>query len=236
MRVLAIIHHQESGAGVFAEVVRSRGHELDLWTPSEEPPPQALTDYGAVMTFGGGMQADQDDAHPWLLTEFDALRRFVRAGIPTLGVCLGAQLLARSLGGSVGPAVRPERGWMEVQLTDDGRADLLFAGLPQTLDVYQWHSYRFELPPEAVLLARSEVCLQCFRVGGCAWGLQWHPEVTGESIIQWAGQLRPPPGGRPESIDRAGLRAAVAERIDQTNADGRALCERFLAAAEQRSG
>jgi GMP synthase-like glutamine amidotransferase len=235
LKVLAVIHHAESGAGVFPEVVAQRGHQLELWSPSEEPLPRVLAEFGALITFGGGMQADQDEAHPWLGIELDALRAAVNAGIPTLGVCLGGQLLARALGGSVGPAPRPERGWMEIELTQDGQADALFAGLPRALEVYQWHSYQFGLPPQAVLLARSPTSPQCFRVGNCAWGLQWHPEVTGDSILQWAQEYRPPPDGVPESIDVAALRSAVAERIDQTNADGRELCDRFLAAAETHS-
>lgn len=235
MRVLALIHHDVAGAGVFPDVVTQRGHELEFWTPSEEPLPRALTDYGAVMAFGGGMQADQEHIHPWLLTALAALQQCLHEGVPTLGVCLGGQMLARAAGGRVGPAPRAECGWAAVELTDDGLADPLFEGLPRMFEVYQWHSYEFGLPPDAVLLARSEVSLQCFRVGTCAWGLQWHPEVTGETILHWGEEHRPAPDGVPVSIDLDALRTEVAERIEATNEDGRQLCARFLATAESRS-
>jgi GMP synthase (glutamine-hydrolysing) len=234
MKVLALIHHEVAGAGVFPEVVAQRGHELEFWTPSHEPMPRPLTEYGAVIAFGGGMQADQEDIHPWLLTALEALQQCLREQIPTLGVCLGGQMLARAAGGPVGPAPHPECSWEPVELTEAGRADPLFAGLPRVFEVYQWHSYEFGLPPEAVLLASSDVCLQAFRAGPSAWGLQWHPEVTGTSILRWAQEHRPAPGGVPVPIDTEALEAQVAERIEATNEDGRRLCARFLAAAELR--
>jgi GMP synthase (glutamine-hydrolysing) len=235
MKVLALIHHEVAGAGVFPEVVARRGHELEFWTPSEEPLPRPLSDYGAVIAFGGGMQADQEHIHPWLVTALQALQECLRDEIPTLGVCLGGQMLARAAGGRGGPAPRAECGWEPVELTAAGLADPLFEGLAPIFDVYQWHSYEFGLPPEAVLLARSEVSFQCFRVGACAWGLQWHPEVTGASMLKWAQEHRPAPGGVPVSVDMEALKAQIAERVEATNEDGRQLCARFLAAAEIRS-
>jgi len=81
-------------------------------------------------------------------------------------------------------------------------------------------------------LARNSVCLQSFRIGESAWGVQWHPEVTSDSVLLWGEQHPPTPGGVPVSVDLAGLRAAVAARISATNDEGRELCARFLAAAE----
>lgn len=235
MRVLALIHHDASGPGLFPEVVTEAGHDLEFWTPSQEPLPRPIGEYDAVMAFGGGMQADQDDEHPWLRDALHALRECLDARIPTLGVCLGGQMLARAAGAQVRQAARAEWGWAPLELTDDGMRDPLFEGKPRTFEVYQWHSYEFGLPPEAVLLARSEVSLQCFRLGDCAWGLQWHPEVTGPTILFWAREHRVGTDGVPVSIDMPELEAAVARRIAETNEDGRELCARFLRAAEARS-
>lgn len=232
VRVLALINHEVAPSGVFAAEILSRGHELDHWLPSAGPIPRPLSDYGAVIAFGGGMQADEEELHPWLHSAFAVLRDCLALAVPTLGVCLGGQMLARAAGAAVGPAARPEYGWTAVRLTDEGEADPLFTGLPRRLDVFQWHSYAFELPPEAVPLAASDVCLQGFRVGDCAWGLQWHPEVTAESVLRWAAEHRPAPGGVPVAIDMDEMRAAVARRIAASNAEGRALCARFLAAAQ----
>jgi GMP synthase (glutamine-hydrolysing) len=237
VRVLALIHHEVAGCGVFAEEVRRQGHELEEWHPATGPLPRPLADYGAVMAFGGGMHADQDDLYPWLRAALDVLGETLERGLPTLGVCLGGQLLARAAGGAVGPAAEAEWGWRAVQLTDAGTEDLLFAGRPHTFDVFQWHSYAFDCPPGAVPLARSSICLQGFRVGTCAWGLQWHPEVTAESVLLWASRYPPAPHGVPVSIDPPALQAAVSARIASTNDEGRELCARFLVAAEaQRRG
>lgn len=231
MRVLALIHHEVAGAGVFAGEIARLGHELETWVPSAGPIPRPVREYGALIAFGGGMQADQEARHPWLANALDALREALRVGTPTLGVCLGGQMLARVAGAAVGPAPRAEWGFGEVALTERGGRDLLFAGLPARFNVFQWHSYRFELPPGAVALATSPVCLQAFRIGESAWGLQWHPEVTADSIRLWAREHPPEPDGVPVTVNLDALEAAVDERIAPTNEQGRALCARFLAVA-----
>jgi GMP synthase (glutamine-hydrolysing) len=232
MRILALVHHEVAGTGVFADEVARLGHELEEWLPSARPMTRPLSEYDAVMAFGGGMHADQEDRYPWLRVAFNTLREALERSVPTLGVCLGGQVLARAAGGAVGPASRAEWGWNAVQLTDAGVADPLFAGHPRTFDVFQWHSYAFELPPGAVSLARNSVCLQSFRIGESAWGVQWHPEVTSDSVLLWGAEHPPSPGGVPVSVDLAALQAAVAARISATNDEGGALCARFLEAAE----
>lgn len=232
MRVLGVINHALCDAGVFGEETVAGGHQFDEWQPSESSLPRPLGDYDAVISFGGGMQAD-DDRLPWLRTALDVLHDSVERAVPTLGLCLGGQMLARATGGTVGPAPKAEAGFNEVQLTDAGRQDPLFGGLPGTLPVYQWHSYSFGLPPGAVLLASSPVCLQAFRVGERAWGLQWHPEVIAETALMWAQLAIPAVNGVPVDLDPAQLADAVAARMEQTNADGRALCRRFLQIAER---
>ncbi|HWE11358.1 MAG TPA: type 1 glutamine amidotransferase [Solirubrobacteraceae bacterium] len=232
MRVLALVNHEVAGPGVFADEVRRQGHDLETWAPASEPLPRPPADYGAVIAFGGGMQVDQEDRHPWLREAFGVLQAAVEHAVPTLGVCLGAQMLARATGGAVGPAAEAECGWRPIQLTEAADDDPLFAGQPRVFEVFQWHSYACELPPGAVALARNDVCLQSFRVGPCAWGVQWHPEVTGGSVAVWARRHRPAPGGVPVPIDLARLDMTISERMDATNADGRALCARFLATAQ----
>lgn len=233
MRVLALINHEAVPSGVFADEIVRRGHDLDHWVPSNGEIPRPLSEYGAVIAFGGGMQADQEQIHPWLHSAFAVLDECLVRGVPTLGVCLGGQMLARVAGGVIGPAPQAEAGWQPVELTDAGAQDPLFEGEPRRFDVFQWHSYSFELPPGAVALASSDVCLQSFRLGASAWGLQWHPEVTGDSILRWARDHRPAPNGVPVTIDMPAMEAAVASRIDELNADGRALCARFLQTAQR---
>lgn len=237
MNVLALIHHEVAGSGVFADEVRRRGHVFEEWQPSAEPLPRALSEYDAIIAFGGGMQVDEHDRFPWLRTALDVLREALEREVPTLGVCLGGQMLAAAADGAVGPSPQAEWGWRQVELTGPGAEDPLFAGRPRKFDVFQWHSYAFDLPPGAVALARNEVCLQSFRAGPAAWGLQWHPEVTSESIALWARRHVPSPNGEPVAIDLETFESEVAQRIAATNDDGRALCARFLElAATRRAG
>jgi GMP synthase (glutamine-hydrolysing) len=231
MRVLALINHAVAGPGAFADEVRRHGHELDEWTPSAGPIPRPLSAYGAVIAFGGGMQVDEEHLYPWLRQAFDVLAQAVQGAVPLLGVCLGAQMLARAAGGAVGPSPEPECGWHAVALTEAGAADPLFRDGAREFEVFQWHTYACALPPGATALARSPVCLESFRVGECAWGVQWHPEVTAASVALWARRFPPAPNGVPVTIDLAALDATVSERMEATSADGRALCARFLALA-----
>lgn len=231
MRILSLVHEVDAGSGVFADEAAATGHDLEEWIPARAALPHPLERYDALVAFGGGMQADEEDQHPWLRTVLDVLRAALDAGLPTLGVCLGAQVLARAAGGAVGPAPRAEWGWSAVELTPAAQDDPLLGGLPPRIDVLQWHSYRFDLPPGAVALARSPVSLQAFRAGPAAWGVQWHPEVMGETVLVWGERFPPAPGGVPVAIDLDALRADVATRMPATNAAGRRLFARFLEAA-----
>src|SRR5437667_10851534 len=121
MRALAIVHQRDAGPGVFADAFRSRGVELDSWLRAEtESPPRTPYDYDAVLTFGGAMHADHDDRHPWLEEEKALLSDLLERGVPLLGVCLGAQLLAEAAGAPPRPASQPEIGWHEAEGTAEG--------------------------------------------------------------------------------------------------------------------
>ncbi len=117
MRVLAIIHQRDAGAGVFAEETRARGVELDEWLIAEQPePPADPAGYDAVMTFGGAMNTHEEEKHSWLRPEKELLAELLGAGKPLLGACLGTQLLAEAAGGEVRRARKPEIGWHEVSV------------------------------------------------------------------------------------------------------------------------
>ena len=140
------------------------------------------------------MHVDQEDRHGWLGDERRLLQRLVAREVPVLGVCLGGQLLAKALHGHVRRLPSPEIGWIDVELTPEAAADPVFSGLPARFPSFQWHLYHFEEPDGAVPLARSERCLQAFRAGPAAWGVQFHPEVTHASIERLDAVVRPARG------------------------------------------
>ena len=236
MRVLAIVHQRDAGPGVFAEEIAADGIELRSWHPAEdEPVPADLDGHDAVMVFGGAMHLDQEDRHPWLRGEKETLRGLLRAGMPMLGVCLGSQLLGEAAGARPGRAREPEIGWREVELAPAARTDPVCGALPERFEAFQWHSYEVPLPEEAVALASSAVCLQAYRVGEAAWGIQFHAEVSAADAARWIDDYRSDEDAGRIGLDPVALAAETDARIAAWNALGRALCGRFLAAVAARA-
>ncbi len=228
MDVLAVIHGDKVRAGVFGDVVAARGHRLEEWSLAWETPlPRPLDAYGAVLVFGGAMHADQDHHHPWLSEENLFLQRLLDIQTPVLGICLGAQLIAKATNAAVYPASQSEIGWHPVELTAAAADDPVLGGLPERFDAFQWHYYAYDLPAGAVELAHSAVCTQAFRLGRNAWGVQFHPEVTLSQVQSWVDEKEEVP------IDDAALMAETSERIGAWNDLGRSLCDAFVTAAER---
>jgi GMP synthase (glutamine-hydrolysing) len=228
VNVLAVIHGESVRSGVFGDVVLERGHMLEEWSLAwGKPLPRPLDSYGAVLVFGGAMHADQDDHHPWLREENFFLERLLDLHIPVLGICLGAQLLAKAAHASVGPAREFEIGWLPVELTAAGVDDPLLGRLPQTFEAFQWHYYEHGIPAGGIELARNGVCTQAFRLGESAWGVQFHPEVTLAQVESWIKDEV----GLP--VDAGSLLAETRQRIGDWNALGRELCAGFVEAAER---
>jgi len=232
MRALAIVHQRDAGPGVFADVARSGGVELDQWLRAEtESPPSDPAGYDAVMVLGGAMHADHVQRHPWLGPEKALLGELLERGVPLLGVCLGAQLLSEAAGATPRPASRPEIGWHEVEVTSEGADDPLLGPLAPRFEAFQWHSYEFPLPPGATPLARSAVCLQAYRAGDAAWGIQFHAEVTRDDAEAWIDDYRSDEDAVRIGLDSEELRRRTRAAIADCNEVGRSLCERFLAVA-----
>jgi GMP synthase (glutamine-hydrolysing) len=145
-----------------------------------------LEDIGALIVFGGEMNADETDRYPYLVTQRQLMRRAVDAGLPVLGICLGAQMLARAFDARVYRARVRELGFKPVRLTDAGQRDALLRAFQTGDHVFQWHEDTFDLPAGAELLAAGdEVPSQAFRVGSNAWGVQFHFEIDAEGVEAW---------------------------------------------------
>jgi GMP synthase-like glutamine amidotransferase len=162
-RILPVVHHPYLG----------------------EPLPE-MRDITALIVLGGSMGANDDAKYPFLTDLKLFIRSVVAAGIPYLGVCLGGQLLSAALGGTVESHRWEEQGTLPVYLTAEGMNDRLFRGVSAEFGSFQWHHDSFDIPENGVLLAFSDLCPhQAFRFGTSAWGLQFHPEVTGQIIRDW---------------------------------------------------
>lgn len=188
-RLLVLQPSKSDPLAKLGDWLQAAGIELDLVLLQEEPAPASLDGYQGVVCLGGEMGALDDIDHPWLADVRKLLSSAVAKRVPTLAICLGAQLLAVATGGQVrrGPQ-GPEVGILLVAKRDVAGRDPLFADLPWTPDVVQFHSDEVHLlPPGAELLAASpKYPNQAFRVGACAYGLQFHIETTPEIVLNWA--------------------------------------------------
>lgn len=152
-------------------------------TPEALP---ALDKYEAVIVLGGPMNADQIETYPNLITEVKIIREAVERDMSVLGICLGAQLLAKALGGEVSRNPVREIGWYAVDLTEEGRDDPVLASFAEHQEVFQWHEEGISLPPGVVRLASSNASsVQAFRYGEHAYGFQFHLEASRSLIDRW---------------------------------------------------
>ncbi len=184
-RVLIVLHQQDSSPGRLGSLLSARGFELDIRRPRfGDSLPETLADYSGAIVFGGPMSAN--DEEDWLRREIDWIKVPLNENKPFLGICLGAQMLARHLGHRVyaHPHGKVEVGYYPIQPTDHGHR---ICECPFPKQVYQWHREGFDLPAGAILLASGEDFeAQAFRYGAAAYGFQFHPEVTFDMMCRWS--------------------------------------------------
>jgi GMP synthase-like glutamine amidotransferase len=182
--VLVVQHLEPEQPAVLGDVLARAGCLVDVVrTDLGEPVPTDVDRLAGLVVLGGPMSATSDDDFPSRRDELTLLERAVTAGLPTLGVCLGAQLLAVATGGAVRAGGPAEIGWGAVSLSAASIDDPLLVGLGPAVTVLHWHGETFDLPPEAIHLARSSrYPNQAFRVGPAAWGLQFHVEIDEPAV------------------------------------------------------
>ena len=184
-RVLTIINIMDDPTGYVGEILEDHNIAYDVIDASSQSVPDP-TIYSAMIVFGGPQNANEDEKYPYFLQEKAALRVAVEQDIPVLGICLGGQMLASVLGGTVKKHTITEIGFSEIQCTDEGKHDPLYEGLAGHQLVYQWHEDTFAIPPGAVRLATSEKTEnQAFRYGRNAYGIQYHVELTPAMLDTW---------------------------------------------------
>jgi GMP synthase (glutamine-hydrolysing) len=235
VRILSIVHGRNARSGIFRDAIEEAGHTLDERSFALGNEPEHLTGYDALIVLGGAMNVHEEDDNPWIPTERRLIEEALETRMPTLGICLGSQLLASVAGADVYRVDEPEIGWYDVDAEPGAADDPLLGRLPPRFHAYQWHSYGSSLPPGAVALARSPVCLQAYRIGDVAWGTQFHCEVTREICESWIDQYHTDPDAVAMGFDQDAARARVAAEIDRWNALGRRLAAGLLDVAAERA-
>lgn len=181
-QVLIVLHQETSTAGRVGQLLIERGFGLDIRRPPlGDQLPETLEQHAGVVIFGGPMSANDTDE--FVKRETDWLKVPLREEKPFLGICLGAQMLSNHLGGRVDPhhEGQVEIGWYPLRATEAGRALMHWPEM-----VYHFHREGFSLPREATLLATADTYPnQAFRYGKCAWGIQFHAELTRVMMQRW---------------------------------------------------
>jgi GMP synthase (glutamine-hydrolysing) len=240
-RACVLQHIRCEPPGLFGGLLDDRGFVVQTVELDEG---DALPDWrqiDLVLAMGGPMGAYDETGHPWLAAEKEWIAAAVRAGTPYLGVCLGAQLLAASLGAEVRPGDTPEVGVLPVEVTGPGRADPVFGVLGGQFPALQWHGDTFALPSGAVHLGRSAAYPnQAFRFGEVAYAVQFHVEVTDPMLAEW--RLVPAYRASAEAVlGAAGFEQLAAAFTAGRYSMARTAAEMFtawldLAAAARRAG
>jgi GMP synthase-like glutamine amidotransferase len=236
LRILVFQHVEVEHPAILRDFLAEDGIAWDAVELDAGEPIPSLEGYDQLWVMGGPMDVWEEERYPWLGAEKAAIGNWVKGrGKPYLGLCLGHQLLAAALGGRVGKAARAEVGVLEIELTASGRADPLFEGIASPFEALQWHGAEVQSPPDgAAVLARSPLCaIQAMRVGPHAYGLQYHCELLGQTVGEWAA-IPAYASALEESLGAgavAKLQEAADRRMAAFNCDARRLYRNFMIAA-----
>jgi GMP synthase (glutamine-hydrolysing) len=220
--ILVLINAKTDPIGALGPPLVAAGLSLTFCDVGADDLPADPEQYAAVVAMGGGTNPDEDRKFEWLRAERALLRACVERDVPTIAVCLGAQLLAQALGARARRMPRTRIGWMTQYTTPHVSTDPLDGAWTVLDRALEWHAYDFDMPPGATLLAGSVDSVQAFRAGRCAWGFQYHLEADAELAAHWLDVCRDDFGdlvaantviedGRRSGADRADHGRAVAD-------------------------
>jgi len=226
LKALILMHAPYEGPGSFGEVLRDSGASVTTVRLYETPDaPLVETEFDLIVSLGGPQNADDVATHSWLARETEMLARAAREGRKVLGICLGAQILARALGATLHLGTAREIGFSPIEVSEEGKGDPILAGLKEAETVMHWHQDTFDLPKGAVQLASSAITPnQAFRLGRHAYGLQFHLEVTPELLAEWLDNS----AVRQQLLDSGGSPETLMEQSKQHEKRLRWLCNSVL--------
>ncbi len=185
--IYGLYHSAGETVGLLGDVLKKLHlpfHDLHLY--EGDGLPRDTSDLEGLIVMGGPMNVDDVATYPFLREEVSLLEKMISEKKPVLGICLGAQLIAKALGARVYPNKYKEVGWHPVDLTPAGRTDAHFKDFPLQQTVLHWHGDTFDLPSHAVQLARTAKCEnQAYRYGDNVYALQFHLEVTPAMVKSW---------------------------------------------------
>lgn len=239
MRILVLRHVPHEDLGIFVDILGEEKIAFDYLNLYEGLGPISMENYNALIILGGPMNVYETDQYPFLANEELAIKDAILKKIPVLGICLGAQLIAKALGAKVFPNDVKEIGWYPLIITDTGMSDPLCQHFNFKENVFQWHGDTFDLPEGAMQLASSPACRnQAFRFGDRVYGLQFHIEVTQEMVEEW---LKEPENmrelaGLAGKIDPEAILKETPGRIEELNKLGRRFFKEFLGLVKKNLG
>ena len=188
--IYALLHTPTEGIGLIKDYIKAKElkyKEIKLYENQQLP--KNVGNIDAVFVMGGYMNVYEEEKYPFLVQENTFIKKLIKKQVPLLGICLGAQLIAKAAGYKVSKATKSEIGWHKIKLTKNAKEDILFKGCNDKLTIFQWHGDMFNITDKKQVLASSNVCQQAFKVGKNSYGLQFHFEVTSQMAKTWCNEL-----------------------------------------------
>jgi GMP synthase-like glutamine amidotransferase len=215
--------------GVFSKILNENNISYQYIKLYEEEEIPNLNDYSAIIILGGPMNVYEERKYPFLKKENSSIKEALKINKPMLGICLGAQIIARAAGAKVYPAKRKEIGWFTLNLTTGGIENDVFRGLERQFTVFQWHGDTFDIPSGSIKLAKSNLFPnQAFSIGKTIYALQFHLEVTKKMILEWVNRYEDELVTLKEEVDPDKMLKSSEHHIQPLNNHAFLLFSNFL--------
>lgn len=226
MRILAVEHHDAPSLGVVGETLDKEGVETDvIWGEDGDPIPKGVSGYDGMVILGGAMNALDDNRCPYFPELVSLIRTFTEQDRPVMGICLGAQLIARAFDARAHLGGPFEFGFHPIDLTSDGADDPVMGHMSNTLNLFEWHTDHYDLPADAVKLASGrDYPNQAYRVGRATYAMQFHFEVTPPLVDGW---INSHAASEMENL-APGYKEWLPRQFDQHMKPSRVFCEELV--------